>query len=122
MRIKKGNYIIFQIGIKDQDGEYITDLNTAIEIRYMIKENKLDSNIEALVNKTMTSGDILINTPEIGFIQITLKSGDTESIQAGMKYHSSQIEYSTDDIKEIWLNSDNGTDKIELYQDVIRKE
>jgi len=122
MRIKKGNYIIFQIGIKDQDGEYITDLNTAIEIRYMIKENKLDSNIEALVNKTMTGGDILINTPEIGFIQITLKSGDTESIQAGMKYHSSQIEYSTDDIKEIWLNSDNGTDKIELYQDVIRKE
>lgn len=122
MRIKKGNYIIFQIGIKDQDDQYITDLNTAIEIRYMIKENKTDANEDALVSKTMTDGDILINTPDTGFVSITLVSGDTEGIVAGVKYHSVQIEYSDDNIKEIWLNSDNGTDRIDIYQDVIRKE
>lgn len=121
MQIKKGNYIILQIGIKDQDNNYITDLNIAIEVLYMIKNNKTDLNDDALVIKKMTLGEITINDPSTGYVSIELESSDTENIQAGIKYHAVQIEYSAENIKEIWLKDDLGTDMIDIYQDVIRK-
>jgi len=125
MQIKKGNYTILEIGIKDENNKYITDLSTATEIYYMIKENQADTNIDALVTKTKTDGGIIIDTPSTGFCRIILNAGDTENIEPGFKYHGFQIKYSNDDIKEIWIKSENSNvfdDRIEILQDIIRKE
>lgn len=121
-QLKIGNKDVFTIGVKDNDGVLITDLNTAVEIYYMIKTNSEDANEDALVSKTKTGGGIIIDTPSTGYVQITIAASDIEDVVPGKKYHALQIDYPSDNIQEIWLKTDQGhdEDRIELVQDVIR--
>lgn len=117
MQIKKGNQVIMEIGIKDINNDLITDLNTATEIKYMIKTEATDADIDALVTVTLTAGGIVIDTPEIGYVQVTIDAPDTESLDPGNKYHALQIEYSSDNIQEINFEKGN---RLQILQDVIR--
>ena len=122
LRIKKGNQNIIDVAIRDADGNLITDLNTAVEITYMIKSDPDDDNTSALVTKTLTGGGIVIDTPSTGYVRITLEPTDTSSVEAGQWYHGLQINYSSTNIQEIWLKTDQNfdTDRVEIVRDIIR--
>ena len=122
-RLKIGNKTIYIIGpLEDEDGNTVTNLNTADDLIYMIKDNETDSNDNALIKKYKSSGAITINLPEVGNVAITLDAGDSIDKGIGKKYHALQIDYPSLDIQEIdFVNGDGKTDQtIFLVQDVIR--
>jgi hypothetical protein len=122
MQIKKGNQVIIDVAIKDADGELVTDLSTVLQIFYMIKAEATDPDNQALVSLSYTGGDIQIDTPDTGYVRITINPTDTVAVDAGEYYHGLQLNYSATNIQEIWFKTDQGfdSDRIKIVQDVIR--
>ena len=121
MQLKKGNQTIFDFYIRDRDGLLITDLSAAIEIKYAMKEDREDADIDALILKKLTLGEIAIDTPVTGVCRVTLTKSDTEDLGTSQKFHALQIEYSAENIQEVWIKNNNViTDTVEVVQDVVR--
>jgi hypothetical protein len=121
MRLKLGDYQLVNFKIVDENNEVIADLTTATAIKFSIKQNKTDLDVNAILLKTLDSG-ITINTPSMGWIQVEILSTDiTSSLFSGDKYMALQIEYSeTKKIEVIIVDQHREIETIEIDQDIIR--
>ena len=119
MRIKKENSSTINITVNDGDGDLVTNLATADDVKFMVKKKKTDTNANAVISKNIGNG-VTINDPSVGIVKVTLTSTDT-NIDIGFYFMALQIEYSATDIQEINLEKDDcATDILEIYQDIIR--
>lgn len=118
---KYGNYTVFDIPVKDENGTLLTDLSTATAIKYMIKEDKEDLDSAALISKYIGSG-VSRDVPAIGYVRIIIQSSDFTAVSPDVKYfHALQIEYSSDYKYEVDLvENDQITEDITFVQDTIR--
>lgn len=122
MQLKKGNNatIVFK-EIKDSDGNIITNLSTAAEVYFMIKQNEIDADIDAKLSKSLTGGGITVDDPEVGSVTVVVESGDTDNIDAGIYFMALQIVYSAMNQNEINITENNKVIRtIEIEQDIIR--
>ena len=120
MDLKRGNYATLQITVRDSSGALVTNLATATEVYFMIKENWDDTNASALVSKSLSDG-VSVDTPSTGIVTVLIETPDTASIDPGTYYMALQIEYSADNQQEPNL-VENSTviNKITLTEDIIR--
>lgn len=119
MDIKKGNSVTLRVAAQDIDGNIITNLSTATVVKYMVKKNKTDADIDAEISKNLGSG-ITVDTPVTGTIEIILTSDDTD-IDIGNYYQALQIEYSSTDKQEINIKEGNCTiNSLTIIQDIVR--
>ncbi len=120
MRIKKQNSRTLKFLIRDSEGTTITNLASAVEILFMLKQEPLDTDEEAKIVKRMTLGGVLVDNPEVGYLRVPLTSVDT-NIPVFNYYCAVQIQWSATNIQEIEI-SDNGVlvTQLEIYQDIIR--
>jgi len=117
-RLKKGNYKTYIISVKDGDGNPITNLTSASDVLFMVKINKTDTDIEAIINKSISSG-ITVNDPEIGDIKVPLSDTDTD-VDPQDYFVALEIQWTTN-VQEIDLKiSSQVTDILEIFQDIIR--
>jgi len=118
IKIYQGDSIDLIFPVKDTDGALLSDLGTAIAIKFMVKTLKTDSDGSALISKSLGSG-VTADSPTLGYITVNLDRADTLSI-VGIKYFGVQIEYSASSVKELFINYDNEyTDQIEFLKGVI---
>lgn len=117
MVVKKGNRSKFVVSVTDQDGQAITDLGNAQEVTFEIK---LEKDGTALITKTTGSG-VTINTPNTGDITIILLPADTSSFEELEYYVACEVEYSSEDIQEVYLyENKKEIEKITIAQDIIQ--
>lgn len=118
MIIKIGNSVSIRAKVTDASGAIVTNLQTASGIRFMVKNNREDLNISALISKTNGAG-IIVDSPATGWLTIDLSNADT-LIPVGIKYFGIQVEY-LGGVQEVFVK-ENGKifDEINFIQDVIR--
>lgn len=113
-KVKKGNTAVQDIPIKDKDGDLVTTLATATEIKFQIKE--LETGV-ALVEKTVAAG-IEVDTPSEGYLRLTLSAVDTNQTPK-IYYMGLQIKWATE-TREVILKVDSTeTEKLEITQDIV---
>jgi hypothetical protein len=121
MIIKAGNSITLVFAITDANGVTITNLSTALAIKFMVKSNETDADSSAKISKSLTSG-ITINTPAIGNVSIALTATDT-AITAGTYFMGLQIEWPTYkeevSIKETF-DETMDINTLQIIQDIVR--
>ncbi len=118
MEIKSGNSVIFEVTIKDQNGDLLENLASTTEIKYLVKVKKTDPDTEAKITATKTGGAISINTPSTGIIQISLTSTDTD-IEAERYFQAIQLDYAGT-IQELDLIENSQTiNTLIIEQDII---
>lgn len=118
MNIKKGNAFDFIFKIIDTEDNLVTDLATAIAIKFMVKKAISDNDLAALINKNLGDG-ITVDLPTIGYITVNLDSNDT-NINAGAYYFALQIEYAVDEKIEVNLKEgDCVINSLNVIQDII---
>lgn len=121
MKIKAGNSITLLFLIKDSNGVVITNLSTALAVKFMVKVNETDADLSAKISKSLSSG-IVVDNPSVGNVSVSLTSTDT-AISSGSYFMALQIEWATHkqevNIKETF---DTFTDinTLNIIQDVIR--
>lgn len=116
----KGNKSVRDILINDKDGNAISTLSDVTEIKFQIKENKTD---DPLVEKTSHPAvGIEINTPDPGYLRITLLPDDTGvKLDIGDYYMALQIKWSDTDVYEVRIEIDGeATNKFIVNQDIIQ--
>lgn len=126
MEIKYGNKCVLTFTCTDADGDTITDLASASEIYFQIKETK-DAE-DKFVALTKTDDNIDVNTPSTGKIQVTILPADwcdrdEIDFEDGEfdAYFGLEIEYADDDIREITI-TELGTEKetVTILEDVVQ--
>ena len=117
--VKKGNKSVRDMLIKDKDGNTVTNLADATEIKFQIKKNKTDA--VALVEKTVGAG-IWVNTPSSGYLRITLLPVDTgTTLNKGDYYMALQIKWSATDIYEVRIKIVGiVSENFRIIQDIIQ--
>jgi len=117
--VKKGNKSVRDILIKDKDGNTVTNLDAATEIKFQIKEKKEDA--VALVAKTKGAG-IEVNTPSEGYLRITLLPNDTGVLlDQGDYFMALQIKWSATDIYEVRIKiAGIVSENFRITQDIIQ--
>jgi len=112
--IKKGNTAVQDIPIRDGDGNLVSNLAAASEIKFHIKETKTDS---ALVEETAGSG-IEVDTPSTGYLRLTLSATDT-NLPPEIYFMGLQIKWGTE-VREVILKVDNvETEALKIVQDIV---
>jgi len=112
--IKKGNTTVQDIPIRDEDGNLVSNLAAATEIKFQIKTLETGS---ALVEKTAGSG-IEVNTPSTGYLRLTLSATDTNQTPKTY-YMGLQIKWGAE-VREVILKVDNvETEKLKIVQDIV---
>jgi hypothetical protein len=122
MNLIKGNYNSIVIGpLRDSDNVIIANLATAIDVRFAIKIDPEDSDLDAKVMKALLSG-VTVDDPTTGCITVQILPADTDDLDAGMYYFGCQVEYSSTNIQELLLKeSGKVINTFNLTQDVVRK-
>ena len=117
--VKKGNKSVRDMLIKDKDGNTVTNLADAEEIKFQIKEARTDA--VPKIEKTAGSG-IEVNTPSSGYLRITLTPIDTGTTLSVSNYYMAlQIKWSATDIYEVRITIDDiVAEYFEVVQDVIQ--
>ncbi|MFW6121757.1 MAG: hypothetical protein ACOC80_12800 [Petrotogales bacterium] len=112
--IKKGNTAIQDILVKDADGDAVSNLASADEIKFHIKTLETET---ALVEKTVGAG-IEVDTPSTGYLRLTLTATDTSQVPKTY-YMGLQITWGTE-IRELILKVDGiETEKLKITQDIV---
>lgn len=112
--VKKGNTAVQDISVKDKDGDLVSNLADADEIKFQIKLLETGS---ALVEKTVGSG-IEVNTPSTGYLRLTLSATDTNQTPKTY-YMGLQITWGTE-VREVNLKVDSvETEKLKIVQDIV---
>jgi hypothetical protein len=94
INIIKGDTATFTLTFKDADGVAINI--TGSEVFFTVKENKEDTDAEALITK-----DVISHTdPVNGITQIDLSSAQTDIVE-GVYLYDIQIKYASGDIHSI---------------------
>lgn len=119
MNLKKGNTKTFIFKIKDSDEYLLTHLSEAIAIKFMVKKNKDDLDVNAIISKNLTNG-ISINVPSTGYITVVVNSTDA-NVDTGKYWVGLQIEFSSTNKVEVDLKENKQIiDTIDINQDIIR--
>jgi len=119
MKSLLGNYKRYKMAITDMNGEYVTNLESAADIKVQLK---LDATQEIPdLEKSLLSGDITITDALSGTIEWEFTSTDTENLEPGLYNLATQIDYSDNKKFEIKMQDVNlkSANKIMLTQDVI---
>jgi len=112
--IKKGNTVVQDIPIKDEDGNLVSNLAAATEIKFQIKALKTGV---ALVEKTVGSG-IEVNTPSTGYLRLTLSATDTDQTPK-IYYMGLQIRWGAE-VREVILKvGTTEVQNLEITQDIV---
>jgi len=116
--VKKGNKSVRDMLIKDKDGNSVSNLADATEIKFQIKKKKTDA---ALVEKTVGVG-IEVNEPDTGYLRITLLPVDTgTTLNKGDYYMALQIKWSATDIYEVRIKiAGIVSNNFKVMQDIIQ--
>ena len=118
MHVIKGNYKSFCILLKNSDNEVVTDLSSAVDILFLVKNKKTDADEDAVISKS--KDDMSLNDPSTGYIKVSVTSADT-SIDPGSYYVGLQVNYSSTEKIEIGLFEDGReTGTFAIIQDVVR--
>jgi len=117
--VKKGNKSVRDILIKDKDGNTVTNLSAATEIKFQIKKEKED--VAALVEKTKGVGIEVLTGDDLGELRITLLPDDTgTTLSVGDYFMALQIKWSPTDIYEVNITIDGvKTERLRVRQDII---
>ena len=117
--VKKGNKSVRDMEIIDKNGNAVTNLADATEIKFQIKKNKTDA--VALVEKTKGAG-IEVNIPSTGYLRITLLPTDTGGIlKKGDYFMALQIKWSATDIYEVRIKiAGIVSENFRITQDIIQ--
>jgi len=117
--IKKGNKSVRDILIKDKDGNTVTNLADATEIKFQIKKNKTD--VAALVEKTKGDGIEVLTGDDLGKLRITLLPVDTgTTLSVGDHFMALQIKWAATDIWEVNITiGGTKTERLRIRQDII---
>lgn len=119
MDLKKGNYKKYSCNIKDKNGAFVTNLESAMEITVGLKLDPTQEEYD--LSKFLTSGDVVIVEPLSGEISWEFNSYDTEELLPGLYSLACQVDYTPAKQFEIKLQDIdlNSADKIMITQDVI---
>jgi hypothetical protein len=121
IEIKRGNYVELQITAK-KNGATLTDLFSAANITFMLKQNADDPESQAILVKDYLTG-IVPNSPTTGKIMIPLYSTDTENIEPAIYYFGIQIKYTDQNRQELFItdpdDAESTTNRIQILQDVV---
>lgn len=97
-----GNKTFQEIPIEDYKGDLVTDLASATEIKFQVKEKKEESE-SPLISKSKDNG-IEVDQPEVGYLRITLDSSDTQDVHPSERYFMAvQVKWSEAKIYEYKL-------------------
>jgi len=113
---KKGNTGVIKMLIKDQDGATVANLGAATEATFEIK--KTESGV-AIFSLTKTGGQILMNTPSTGYVQITISP--TNMNQVPKKYYCGlRITWAASQKYEVHIFIDGiETEAFRVEQDIV---
>ena len=115
--VKQGNTAIQDVLIKDKDGNAVTNLDTATELKFQVKKKRTDS--VALIEKTKADGISVLTGDDLGKLRITLDPEDTE-IAVEKYFCGLQIKFDANTIYEVNLTVDGReTDIFRIVQDVV---
>lgn len=121
MNLKIGNSVDLLFTAKDRDGNILQNLSAATTIKFMVKINETDADLDAKISKNLSSG-VVVNTPDTGNIKVSLSSADT-TLEAGIYFVALQIAWGTV-IQELTLKEteDEVTtiNTVNFVQDIIR--
>lgn len=99
--VKKGNTSQQDFEIQDKNGNAVTDLASAISIKFQVKELGEEEG-SPLISKTELAG-IEVDTPTTGCLRITLLPSDTD-IRPGERYvMGCEIEWGSDEKYEVYM-------------------
>jgi hypothetical protein len=118
---KKGNTTFLGVAATDSDGNIITTLATANDIKFQLKETKAGS---AKISKDLSDGVTADrdknNNVVVGSIRVVLTASDIDSLTPGTNYFISVQAEWTNNIQEIWLTEDSQIlEYITVKEDVI---
>lgn len=99
-----------------------SQLDAASSILFMVKDDPLDDNVDAVISKTIGNG--IVTLPDNGGgspnLRVSLTSTDTD-IESNNYAVGLQVNFSVSDIKEADLNVDgNCFNQVFISQDVVR--
>lgn len=117
MIVKKGNTIKLIFAIKDSNGDPVTNLATAVKVKFMVKVNKTDLDSAAVISKSLVDG-ITVDDPATGDISVILTNSDTD-ISVGCYFFALQIEYASAIYELDSKEDDQITSKFQIIQDII---
>lgn len=117
MIVKKGNTVKLVFTIKDSNGDSVTNLATAVKVKFMVKINKTDLDSSAVISKSLGAG-ITVDDPTIGDISIILTDTDT-NIAVDCYFFALQIEYASAIYELDSKEDDQVTSKFQIIQDII---
>jgi len=119
MRLKLGNTVTLQFPVKDSTGNLIINLNTAVAVKFLIKINPTDTDLEAIISKTLGSG-ITVDDPSLGYIKVEIESNDFLNVSAGDYYFGLQVEFPSSKIYELdVIDNDCPSNLVSIVQDVV---
>lgn len=99
--VKKGNTSQQDFEIQDKHGNAVTDLASAVSIKFQVKELGEEEG-SPLISKTELDG-IEVDTPTVGCLRITLLPSDT-GIRVGERYvMGCEIEWGSDEKYEVYM-------------------
>ena len=114
--VKKGNTSVQEILIQDKDGNNVTNLAAASWIKFQVKETKTTDVVP--IEKTKDDG-IAVDTPEEGYLQITLEPVDTD-IDPQLYVMALEIKWSDTVLYEVTMVADGEeTEVFEITQDIV---
>jgi len=117
LSIKKGNTSNIEIPIYDKDGILVSNLAAATDIVFQVK--KREKQAVADIEKTKGAG-IAADSPQVGWLTITLVPTDSASLDVGKYYCGIQITWSASNQYEVRIFADKKeTESFEIEQDIV---
>ena len=113
LEIKKGNTATLEFKLVDNSNQLLTNLASTTEIFFMVKVAKTDSDIDAVIIKKKTLGEIIVDDPSAGFVKVSLTATDTD-ITVKTYYMGLQLEFGA------VINEIDTEDEFVITQDIIR--
>jgi len=113
---KKGNTGVIRMAIKDQDGVTVSTLAAATELTFELKKTETGL---AIFTLTKTGGEIAVNTPDTGDVQITISP--TNMGQVPKRYYCAlKITWSATEIYEVHIFIDGvETESFKIEQNIV---
>jgi hypothetical protein len=117
--LTKGNTSIQEIAISDKDGNLVTNLADATEIKFQVKKSKTAESY--LIQKTKGNGIEVLTGDSLGKLRITIVPSDTKNMDAGWMYYMGlEITWDENTSYEIELSIDGiETNQLIVKQDIV---
>jgi hypothetical protein len=92
LEVIRGATKTLKIGIRDTDNNLITNLDAADKIRFVVKLDDV-TNYVYLVDLDDSGAQVVVNSPDYGYIKVILYATDTIAFPIGFLDAAVQIEY-----------------------------